>query len=74
MIACVSAATCPPGRISTSILNGNGELKTGDGTSIGTVYEFTCDSGFEFVGEPYVFCKEDGTWTQNNSPSCKRKN
>ncbi|XP_053380898.1 uncharacterized protein LOC123562053 [Mercenaria mercenaria] len=67
-----SAARCPANQISTTINNGQGSRKTGDGTSIGTIYEYECNAGWEIVGEPYVFCNENGIWSQLRAPSCKR--
>lgn len=67
-----TAATCPAGQITTFVANGNGTLVNGDGTSIGTIYRFQCNAGYEFVGEPIVFCQPNGTWTQASPPSCKK--
>jgi hypothetical protein len=68
-----TAGGCPNGVVSETIANGQGERKFGDGTSIGTIYEYTCNAGYEFVGQPYVICKDDATWSQNGAPTCRRK-
>ena len=68
-----TAGACQAGVISENIGNGNGKRKYGDGTSIGTIYEYECNEGYQLVGEPYIICRDDATWSQSNVPSCRRK-
>ena len=43
-----------------------------NGTYVTSVAEFTCDFGFELIGNPQRVCQPDGTWS-NMVPRCRRK-
>ena len=45
---------------------------TSNGTYVTSVAEFTCDFGFELIGDTQRICQDDGTWT-NMVPRCRRK-
>ena len=42
------------------------------GTFITSVAEFTCDDGFELIGDTQRVCQPNGTWS-NMIPTCARK-
>lgn len=39
---------------------------------VGSVAEFSCESGFTLVGHPLLTCMADGEW-DNNPPTCTGK-
>ncbi|XP_065189553.1 P-selectin-like [Sycon ciliatum] len=49
----------------------NGAVSTGD-TEVFTVRRFTCDTGFNLVGNPATVCMETGTWS-DGTPHCIEK-
>ncbi|XP_065189559.1 P-selectin-like [Sycon ciliatum] len=49
----------------------NGAVSTGD-TEVFTVRRFTCDTGFNLVGNPATVCMVTGTWS-DGTPHCIEK-
>ncbi|XP_063307067.1 complement receptor type 1-like isoform X1 [Pelobates fuscus] len=54
-----------------NIANGSHKPKKDEYEPPETVH-FTCNSEFELIGEESIFCKADGTWS-NNIPQCKER-
>ena len=70
-IAIEVTVTCP-----SPVAPDNGEVSF-DGTEIGSTAIYTCDSGFELVGEASAICTETGDGNsgsfQPDAPTCQRK-
>ena len=49
----------------------NGSVSS-NGTFVTSIAEFTCDFGFELIGNSQRVCHPDGTWS-NMVPECRRK-
>ena len=49
----------------------NGSV-TYNGTYVTSVAKFTCDFGFDLIGNSQRVCQPDGTWS-NMVPRCRRK-
>ena len=49
----------------------NGSL-TSNGTYVTSVAEFTCNFGFELIGDTQRVCQPNGIWS-NMVPECHRK-
>ena len=45
---------------------------TSNGTLVTSVAEFTCDFGFELIGDSKRTCQPNGMWS-NMVPTCARK-
>ncbi|RUS91022.1 hypothetical protein EGW08_001239, partial [Elysia chlorotica] len=57
-------STIPPGPS-----NGNQTFE-GDGTSYGTIVRFSCDPGYDLIGNTTMLCDSNGQWV-GIMPSCK---
>ncbi|CAD6196234.1 unnamed protein product [Caenorhabditis auriculariae] len=62
------AATCQP---LATFSNGERQLEFGDGTGYGTVFRYSCHSGYRREGVETTLCKADGTWS-TVQPTCKK--
>ena len=47
-------------------------MVTNNGTFVTSVATFTCDEGYELMGDRQRVCQLDGTWS-NMVPTCERK-
>ena len=47
-------------------------MVTNNGTFVTSVATFTCDFGYELIGDTQRVCQSDGTWS-NMVPTCDRK-
>ena len=47
-------------------------MVTNNGTFVTSVATFTCDFGYELIGDTQRVCQSDGTWS-NMVPRCDRK-
>ena len=54
---------CPPVE---SVENGHAH---GNGTTVGSHYWFTCNTGFTLIGPDTIHCGEDGQWN-GTLPKC----
>ena len=48
----------------------NGSVSFPDGTTVGAIATFTCEIGFQLLGEDSVQCLEDGSWS-DSAPTCE---
>ena len=60
LIECPSLDDIPNGSVSLS------------GNTTGDIAVYTCDDGFELVGDPTRVCMNDTTWS-GEPPTCRRK-
>lgn len=51
---------------------GNGNVDTTAGTTFGLTATFTCDAGYDLIGDATRECQADGTWS-NADPTCQAK-
>ena len=47
----------------------NGQVTLSSGTTLGSVATFSCNIGYDIIGETMRECGTDGVWT-NSVPTC----
>ena len=50
---------------------GHGKVSYSSGTTYGMVATYTCNTGYDLIGQTSVTCQNNGTWT--NIPVCRPK-
>ncbi|XP_060580368.1 sushi, von Willebrand factor type A, EGF and pentraxin domain-containing protein 1-like [Ruditapes philippinarum] len=50
---------------------GEGQVSYGSGTTYGRVATYTCNSGYDLIGQTSVTCQNNGSWS--NVPVCRPK-
>ena len=50
----------------------NGQVDTSNGTIVGSIATYTCDTGYALSGSQSRICGADGNWT-STVPMCKGK-
>ena len=50
----------------------NGDLDISNGTQVGDVVMYTCDSGYKLSGREYRICQNVGNWS-GTEPTCQSK-
>ena len=48
----------------------NGSVSFPDGTTVGAIATFTCEIGYELLGEAIMQCLDNGTWS-DSAPTCE---
>ncbi|CAL1543396.1 unnamed protein product, partial [Lymnaea stagnalis] len=68
--SCNALSSCPQLNIQSA--NVTWSLVLNNGTSIGSVYNFTCQQGYKLIGSPTLICQQNGTWS-GQLPTCQRR-
>ncbi|KAL3877080.1 hypothetical protein ACJMK2_034835 [Sinanodonta woodiana] len=55
------------------IASGNGTLRQGDGTSVGTIIDYVCKAGYQIQGSSILLCGPNGNWS-SAAPTCIKLN
>ena len=61
------------GQVNVISVGGNGGSDGEDRATVGDEAKFSCDVGYQLVGDVTVTCLSDGTWSSIDLPHCRRK-
>lgn len=67
--SCATVVVCPA--ITSIIIAGTVNITSGAGRTGGSVYEYSCDAGYQLVGSPIIRCNSSGIYS-HPVPTCQR--
>ena len=56
-----------------SLAQGTVNVTNGNGTTVGSIAEFSCYQGYVLNGVPRVVCQLEGNWSASITPTCQRE-